>query len=73
MMLVPLPQKMPEEYSEQFLNFYAELDVNNVLTTTPTTSLIPYDTVTEPPQNPGVWNVVTFEYEFHKKKKINTF
>jgi hypothetical protein len=59
---VPLPAKMPVEYSEQFLNFDASLASLTLAIQPLTVSPIPYNVFNEPPQNPGVWSVVLFEY-----------
>jgi hypothetical protein len=62
-MPVPLPDKLPQEYSEAFLNFEASRSVLNVPIQPVIFGVFPYDTVDKlPPQNPTAWDGIAYEY-----------
>jgi hypothetical protein len=61
--LIPLPDKLPQEYSEAFLNFEASRSILNVPIQGVIFGVFPYDTVDKlPPQNPTAWDGVLYEY-----------
>jgi hypothetical protein len=61
-MPVPLPNKMPQIYSDNYLNFHASKDTLTINNPAVTVFNFPFDTVTLPPLNTGVWNALTYEY-----------
>ena len=62
-MPVPLPPKLPAEYSEDYLNFKASIAAPFITTTGGGFLDMPINTAeTLPAKNPAVFNPVTFEY-----------
>lgn len=63
-MPVPLPDKMPEEYSENYINFYGSLETQNYpISPLTVNDKIGYNDTILPPKNIGVWDPILFEYE----------
>ena len=63
-MPVPVPEKMPEEYNEAYLNATVERSTFTVPSGgVAGTGPFPYDIQTKTPvENPSVWNPITYEY-----------